>query len=110
MTLVQECTFDPPHEHEFPDDWVFGGPSDTDPRADERFHPEGYQYFDERLNLLTTTSAYLCDDEALDAFTKVANYGPDWNPKYIAVRRRHTLKYEMMPWTYDKTEDMVTPL
>jgi len=108
--IVIECPFEPPHTHEYPDDWNFGGADGMDPRADPRFFPESYQYYDDRLTVLTTTSQFKCDDEAIDAFTWVANFGPDFNPKYIAKRARHTRNFEMMPWQYDKKEDLVTPL
>jgi len=108
MTLVQACPYEPPHVHEYPDDWQFGGPSGTDPRLDPRFIPNVYIYFDSQLKVIHITSAYICHDEAIDNFTAVAGYGPGYNPKWIQVKypdkSTETLKVIYHPET-DEVEE-----
>jgi hypothetical protein len=106
--LIQECPYDPPHVHKFPKNWIFGGPAGTDPRADPRWTPDSYQYFDGGLRLLHTTTVPFCDDEALDAFTAVASFGPGYHPRYIGVVRAGTRKLTLLPFEYDEEEDLVT--
>ena len=97
---------DTEHTHEFPDDWIFGGPSGTDPRADPRWRATTYTYFDDKLTIVHFTQVPICDDEAIELFTAVANYGPRFNPVWLqATRPNGTV--ETLPVEYDKSEDVV---
>lgn len=93
--------------HEFPDDWVFGGADGKHPGADPRFAVNNYTYFDEDVQPLFHTCAPVCDEAAVDDFTWVASLGPDFRPKWVAVRRKDGHE-EMLPWVYDKDTDTVT--
>lgn len=104
-----ECFYtDPPHIHSYPDDWIMGGASGLDPRADPRFRPTTYEYYNEGLVLIHTTQVPLCDDQAIDEFTLVAEFGPRYNPVWLTARRPDG-KLVMLDWVYDKTTDVVTP-
>lgn len=105
MTLVQECPYEPPHSHEFPDDWVFGGPSETDPRADERWTPTTYIYLNDRLDPVWTTQVPVCLDQALDEFTKYRESGA----AYLQSRVRGG-KLVLEPFRYDPKTDTVFSL
>jgi hypothetical protein len=107
--LIQTCPYEPPHVHKFPKDWQFGGPAGTDPRADPRWSPDSFQYFDAGLRLLHTTTVPFCDDEAIDYFTSVAAFGPGYHPVYIGVVRAGTRDLKLLPWVYNEQEDLVTP-
>lgn len=107
--LVQECPYESSHVHKFPKNWFFGGPDRTDPRADPRWLPASYLYYDAGLRLLHTTSVPFCDDEAIDDFTRVAAFGPAYDPVYIGVVRPGERKQHLLPWVYDKKEDLVSP-
>jgi hypothetical protein len=107
--LIQECNYEPPHVHAFPKSWVFGGPSGTDPRADPRWKPDIYTYYDAGLQVLHVTSVPFCDDEAIDDFTHVADFGPGYHPVYIGVVRAGERKLTLLPWVYDEKEDEVNP-
>lgn len=103
-----ECEYG--EDHEYPDDWNFG-PSGTDPRADWRFLPSSYTYLDAAMEGAWQTSVPLCDDEALDNFTKVqneVNYDPPL--RYLMVRRpgEHS-KPHVLPFVYNAETDMVYP-
>lgn len=105
---VVPCEYGVDHdEHEFPEDWIFAGANGIDPRADVRWMPTTYQYFDEKLKLLHTTQTPLCDDQAIDEFTIVSTFGPGWNPVWIAVKRQGEEKFQMLPVKYDKATDEV---
>ncbi len=108
--IVIECAYEPPHEHSYPADWQFAGANGLDPRADPRYRHSTYEYFDESLHLLHTTTVPLCDDEAIDKFTAVAGYGAGFFPVYLTVRRYGEKAAATLPWRYDKTTDMVVPL
>lgn len=99
-----ECQYEGP-DHEYPADWVFGGADSCDPRADTRWKPTTYTYYDDKLNVVHTTQTPLCDDQAVDEFTKVAGFGPKFQPKYISVLRPGSARAEMLPWEYDKATD-----
>jgi hypothetical protein len=105
MTVVICNYTDPPHEHEWPDDWEFGGANGLDPRADPRYRATTYQYFGDDATVLWTTQAPLCDDQAIDEFTKIASMGRSFRPKWIGVKRPGG-KLEMLPWVYDIASDM----
>ena len=107
LEWVVTCRFEPEHQHVYPYDWFFGGPNNTDPRADPRWTPCAYTYYDATLHPVHTTSAPLCDDQAIDEFTLVAGWG--LRPHFLAVRRPGE-KEVMLPWKYDLTSDVVSPL
>lgn len=58
------CAYNKKVEHEFPDDWEFGGANNTHPGADPRWTPLVHLYFDERLNVVHRTSMMTCDEMA----------------------------------------------
>lgn len=106
---VIECHFtDPPHEHKFPEDWIFGGANDLDPRADPRWKPTTYVYYDQNASEITLTQAPLCDDEALDLFSQVARFRGA-QPKWCSAKRPGGV-VEMLPFIYDKKSDTVYPV
>lgn len=108
MTIILCHYTDPPHEHEWPDDWLFGGANGLDPRADPRYEATTYTYYDEDLSVLWITQAPLCDDQALDEFTKIAGMGWNWKPTLVTAKRPDKT-IEFLPWVYDKATDMITP-
>lgn len=98
-----ECEYGgEPHRH--PSDWVLGGSNGLDPRADPRWRSDTYHYYSDRLDVIASTQTPLCDDQAIDEFTKVAKYS---NPKYLAVTRHGESKPTMLPVEYTKTDDTV---
>jgi hypothetical protein len=104
-----ECHYtDPPHVHEYPDDWKFGGANGLHPGADPRWKPTTYEYFDDKIQRIHVTQTPLCDDQALDEFTKIARMGPTFNPKWLRVRRPDGTT-EMLPWEYNKEQDTFYP-
>ena len=103
---VVECPFDPPHTHTFPYDWFFGGPEGSDFRADARWRPSVYVYMSENLEVLHTTSAPGCDDEAIDGFTTIANYGKGFNPRWLRVRRPDGTSHTIPVIYYKKTDEV----
>lgn len=103
--VVLECNYEPPHEHYFPSDWQFGGPNETDPRADPRWIPTTYTYLDERLESIHVTQVPICDDQAIDNFTQVAGWGKDFNPVWIQAERPNGV-VEILKVKYDKETDM----
>lgn len=107
MPLIQSCPYEPQHEHEFPDDWQFGGPGGTDPRMDPRWVPDVYVYLDDHLVTIHSTTVPFCDDEAVDYFTQVANYGPAFNPQWIQVKRATETDFHTMPFEYNSETDEV---
>ena len=105
--ITKPCRFDGP-DHEYDDDWKFGGANGEHPGADERFAPTMYQYLDAELGYSYLASELLCDDEALDFFTTVATkYDP--NVKWVAAKRPGETKYTVLPWVYVKATDTVHP-
>lgn len=108
--MILDCFYtDPPHQHEYPPDWVFGGADGLDPRADERWQPTTYVYYDKDLTILHVTQTPLCDDEAIDQFTLVAGWFRDANPNWIIVTRPDRTT-ETLPWNYDKSTDTAYPM
>jgi hypothetical protein len=105
-----ECKFEPPHIHEFPEDWLFDGANGLDPRADNRWRPTTYVYYDCNLAPIFLTQTPLCDDQAIEEFTKVAKFGKQWKPVYLAVKRPDMTAPEMLGWKYDKETDEVTEI
>ena len=109
--MILECKYDtePGHRpHEFPDDWVLGGPLGNDPRADPRWRGTTYSYLDDRLREVHWTQVPLCDDQALDEFTKVANFGPNFNPTYLQCKRPGG-EVVVLGWKYDPDTDTLHP-
>lgn len=106
--IVLPCQYDGP-DHEFPDDWEFGGANNEHPAADRRFCTTTYTYYDDRAQPCWTTVVPLCDDEAIDQFTWVASLG--YNPVWLSADRYApdgSHKIDMLPWTYDKSTDTAT--
>lgn len=101
---AETCT-----EHIFPDDWQLGGPAGTDPRLDPRFQPRVYIYLDRTLHPIHTTVTPLCLEQAIDEFTKVANFGPGYNPVYLQTKQLDR-RLELVDWQYDADTDYVFPL
>lgn len=104
MIVLTHPVADEEHTHEFPDDWNFGGPSGTDPRADPRWIPTTYYYYDDRLQVIHLTQVPICDDEAIDYFSTVAEYGSGFNPRWLRVKRSDG-SVEPIPGEYDKASD-----
>lgn len=95
------------HEHEYPDDWKFGGANDCDPRADPRWMPTVYTYYGSDTQWLWVTVTPICDLEALEAFSSVAAVaGAD--PRWVQATRPGGKK-EMLPYLYDAETDTVNP-
>ena len=105
MSTFIECSYPPKHEHEYPDDWEFS--SNGHPGADARLQPSSYTYYDSDAQVLHVTSVPLCDDEALDKFTQVADWFPNCHPTWLAVKRPGE-KLAMLPFTYDRDTDYLT--
>lgn len=47
-------------KHTLPGDWIFGGPTDEDPRADPRWRPMTYVFMDRLLRTKHMTSEPMC--------------------------------------------------
>jgi len=107
--IEQDCRYEPPHTHSWPDDWIFGGADNQDPRADPRHRSSVYIYIDSRAREIHRTVVPLCDDQALDEFTKVANFGPDFDPAFLQAKRPDG-KVDVLPWQYDADSDTLYPL
>lgn len=105
MTIVRECRYEPPHTHEFPDDWVFAGANGQDPRADVRWRPTTYHYLDDHFNIVWSTQAPLCLDQAIDEFTRWAT----GTVMYLQVQR-HGGEPELTDWQYLVADDLVVRL
>lgn len=104
------CQYEGP-PHEFPDDWEFGGADGEHPGADPRYKPTTYHYYNDQAQVIFTTQTFLCDDEAIDKFTKVSQYGKSFNPVWVSATRYlkdGSRVVEMLPWTYDKDTDTAT--
>lgn len=94
------------HTHILLDDWHLGGPNSTDPRADSRWAPTTYEYYDGRAQRIHVTQVPLCDDEALDYFTTVAGWGKGFNPVWVSATRPDR-SVQMLPFTYNKATDEI---
>lgn len=95
--------------HEYPDDWVLGGANNKHPGADPRLETRIYTYWSDKVEILWTTSIPICDDQAIDMFTWVANIGRGCNPTRISVRIGKN-KEIMLPVIYDKSTDTAKDL
>lgn len=107
MSVTIPCrASDPPegHLHSFPDDWKFGGANDLHPGADPRYRSSSYTYWSDQVVVLHMTSVPLCDEEAIDKFTWVAENSPGHNPVFVSVRRPDGTE-QMLPVRYDKETD-----
>ena len=104
--IIQECGYEPPHTHQWPDDWSFGGADGEDPRTDPRWIPDTYLYLNDHFDVVWETQTPLCDDQALDEFTKHADLGAT----YLQVRRRGGREAELLDWQYRAEHDFVLPL
>lgn len=91
------------HDHLWPDDWTFGGANGLDPRADPRWMPTTYTYFGSNAQVLWISQTPLCDEEALDDFTKVATIAGS-DPKWCWVKRPGE-ELKALPYTYNKATD-----
>lgn len=108
--MIVKCDYFELHTHEYPDDWFFGGPRNADPRADPRWLPTTYRYVDDRLDTIYDTQTPKCDEQAIDEFTKVASFGPDFNPVWLMVKRPWSDKFETLTLMYNKATDEVSDL
>lgn len=106
--MILNCNYIEPHTHELPDNWFLGGPDGLDPRSDTRFRPTVYEYYNASVQVLHTTVVPFCDMEALDYCTTVAGWGSGFIPVWVSAKRPDGV-VEMLPWTYDKKTDEVTP-
>lgn len=108
MSIILECLYDPPHEHEFPDDWDFGGADGLSPMCDPRWRTirNTYVYFDDKLRVVGFTQAFLCDEEAIDKFTQIASHGPQINPVWVQATRPDG-RVETLKVRYNKETDEV---
>lgn len=95
------------HDHEYPDDWVFGGADGLHPGADPRYTPTTYTYYARDARQVFVTSRPICEQQAIDEFTMVANMGPLFDPHWIGVRQPDG-NDKVLPLTYDKATDVVT--
>lgn len=94
--------------HEFPNDWVMAGANGEDPRADPRWKPTTYLYYDWQAQVIWTTQTPLCDEQAIDEFTKIRDMGPSFRPKWIGKYQGLPGTVEMLPYVYDPATDEVT--
>lgn len=106
MSVEIPCAFEGV-PHTYPSDWQFGGANGKHPGADPRWKPSTYIYYDKDATEVWRTQVYLCDDEALNGFTRVAEI-VGASPHWIAVERPGG-KSEMLPWVYDKASDTYYP-
>lgn len=107
--FVTECEYGC-RGHIFPVGWILGGPDLSDPRADPRWMPTTYTYYNDKLEVLHVTQTPLCDDQAIDEFTEVSGYGSGYKPVWIAARRPGEEKVAMLPVKYDSVTDTATDL
>jgi hypothetical protein len=103
------CNYtDPPHFHDYPSDWIFGGADGTHPAPDPRWRSTTYVYLDAEFKPVYMTSEYLCDDEAIDKFTWVRDSIQGAKPKYLMAQRPGESKPKALPWIYDiKTDEAI---
>jgi len=105
-----KCRYGFDHEyHEYPNDWIMGGANGEDPRADPRWKPTTYLYYDWQAQVIWTTQTPLCDDQAIDEFTKVRDMGTTMRPKWIGkYRGLPGGPVQMLNVVYDAATDTVT--
>jgi hypothetical protein len=107
--ITQECPYavlEGHRPHRFPDDWEFGGANGQDPRADPRWQPTTYRHLAAHLDEVWLTQTPLCDDQAIDEFTKHSELGV----VYLQVRRPGERDFVLLDWQYDRVADLVSPL
>lgn len=108
--MVVECHYsDPPHQHVFPEDWIFGGANGLHPGADPRWKPTTYTYRDAMLNLVHVTQTPLCDEQALYEFTKIRDCGTDYYPVYLEIQPPGELAF-LAKWRYNRHTDTLEPI
>ena len=102
-----ECEFIETHIHELPDDWYITDTGDL--RADPRFRPVVYEYWNAQVRVIHVSVVPFCDMEALDYCTAVGGFGPGFDPIMVSkiVNIDGKRKAEMLPWRYDKETDEV---
>lgn len=100
VTVLTHFFTDPPHEHEYPGDWVFGGADGCHPGADARYRPVLYTYYNADIQPVCYTTEFVCDDYAVEGFTKYR----DRKPVYLTAQP-HDAKVYTVPWVYDSSED-----
>lgn len=84
-------------EHEYPDDWTFGGANGGDPRADSRFQTTTYVYLNRNLRPIFVDSSSLCDHIAIQVKRlAVDGYFPPSKVFYIQAQRPGSDKPEMI--------------
>lgn len=77
-------------EHEYPDDWTFGGANGGDPRADPRWMPTTYQFLDRNFRTIFTCSSALCDHiAAQEQRERVDGYFPHTKVYYVKAVRQN---------------------
>lgn len=94
-------------DHEFPDDWKFGGANNEDPGADPRWEVTHYTYMNSEYGYVMMISYPICDDQALDAFTQAAEI--DSTVKWITAKRPKSGRFEIMPFVYVAETNTVHP-
>lgn len=67
-----------------------------------------YEYIDSSFEVLHVTQVPLSDQDALNRFSEVAQYGPTYDPIMLRVKRIDGTE-EVLPWRYDKATDELTP-
>ena len=102
-----DCGYD--EYHVYPGDWIFGGANESDPRADSRWRPTTYEYYNSRIQIIHVTQTPICDEEAIDHFTWVANLGKGFDPVNVSARRPDGT-IEMLKVRYDKATDTASDL
>lgn len=108
--VVVTCYYtDPPHEHVFPADWVFGGADGMHPGADPRWKPTTYTYRNALLEHVYVTQTPLCDDQAIDEFTRIRDMGTGFDPVYLEIQPPDGLAF-LARWRYDGPSDTVRPI
>ena len=63
----------------------------------------GYQYLNDRFEVVWTTSVPRTDEFALRHFKNIQMMNEDENVCYIMRRAMHESDYKMMPWRFDRT-------
>lgn len=106
MPILLDCGYD--ETHEYPDDWIFGGADELDPRADMRWMPTTYTYLDAGLRDVHVTQAPICLHQAIDEFTKVEGWG-NLKPVYLQIRKPGD-KPHVLDLCYVAATDTVHPL
>lgn len=97
------------HEHVYPADWIFGGADGLHPGADRRWKPTTYTYRNEMLEQVYVTQTPLCDEQALEEFTKVRDIGSGFDPVYLEILPPGGVAY-LASWRYNGHSDTLSPI